>query len=321
MTHVLLTKEYFFFELLCAPLIGWSVEEEITNVAFARWVFECRNNKNFSFSFSFFWIHLIKIQMFVLRLIFFFWPLLHFSSADHYKGGTISWKPLNPTAIFGATVDIVITQRHSWTLSRYLCNETTINTFGIYNDTGGNPPASLACISASATCASSLYQTINASLLCTDFSTVFQISSGTHYETQTLAINSVFDVAMRGSSWAVELLTNGWSLVSHIDLTPVSGKINTSPGKCLHFRIFRVMSKLGFSYGIITNIPDVCRCNKRYTNTRGWCRLRSNHSLSLVESITHRWMWRCLFQSSKCSIKSRWLHHYMDTCSSIWRYS
>lgn len=175
--------------------------------------------------------------MLLLRLIFFLCLSFHLALADHYKGGTLSWKPLDPTAISGATVDIVITQRHSWTLSRYPCDETMINTFGIYNDTDGDPPASLTCISSSATCASSLYQTINASLLCTDFSTVFQISTGTHYTTQTVAINSVFDVAMRGASWATELLTNAWSLVSHIDLTPVSGKINTSPGKCLFWKI------------------------------------------------------------------------------------
>ena len=196
--------------------------------------------------------------MFVSRLIFFFWPILHFSSADHYRGGTISWKPLNPTAISGTTVDVVITQRHSWTLSRYPCNETMINTYGIYNDTDGDPPASLTCISPSTTCASSLYQTINASLLCTDFSTVFQISTGTHYVTQTLAINSSFDVAMRGSSWTTEVLTNAWSLVSHIDLTPVSGKINTSPGKCLDLEMRT--KKFDFSHGLVTNIPDVCRC-------------------------------------------------------------
>jgi hypothetical protein len=168
--------------------------------------------------------------MFVHLLVFFFWKLFNLTFADHYKGGTISWKPLNPLAISGLTVDITITERHSWTFTRYPCNETTINTFSVYNDTQADTPATLTCISDSMTCTSSLYQTINSLLFCTDFSTVFQITSGTYYTTQTLAINSVIDVAWRGAAWANETETHSWSLVTHIDLTPVSGKINTSPG-------------------------------------------------------------------------------------------
>lgn len=207
--------------------------------------------------------------MLPFRVISFACLLIHLVLADHYKGGTLSWKPLNPTAILGPTVDIVITQRHSWTLSRYPCDETLINTFGVYNDTDGDPPASLACISSPATCAASLYQTINASLLCTDFSTVFQISTGTHYMTQSLALNSVFDVAMRGASWATEILTNAWSLVSHIDLTPISGKINTSPGKYLCEKICARMKLFHCSYRIITDLPDVRWRDERYTNING----------------------------------------------------
>jgi hypothetical protein len=173
--------------------------------------------------------------MFVHLSFFFLWQLLNPSFADHYKGGTISWKPVNPSVISGPTVDITITERHSWTLSRYPCNYTTIDTFGVYNDTQADPSASLTCISDLPTCTSSSYQTIASPLFCTDYSTVFQISTGTYYTTQTLAINSVIDVACRGASWAVEITANAWSLVTHIDLTPVSGKINTSPGKVICF--------------------------------------------------------------------------------------
>jgi hypothetical protein len=117
-------------------------------------------------------------------------------------------------------------------LARYPCNDTTINTNGVYNDTqAGGVPASLTCISSAALCTSSLYQTINSPLSCTDFSTVFQISSGTYYTTQTLTLNSIIDIAWRGSSWVYETLANQFSVVSHIDLTPINGKINTSPGK------------------------------------------------------------------------------------------
>jgi hypothetical protein len=169
--------------------------------------------------------------MFLCVSVFFLLQLVNPSFADHYKGGVISWKPTNPTAISGPTVSITITERDSWTLTRYACNDTTIDTFGVFNDTNSTVPATLACISASATCAASGYQTINSPLYCTDFSTVYQISSGTYYTTQNLQINSIVDIAWQGSAWATEILTNQWSLVSHIDLTPISGKINTSPGK------------------------------------------------------------------------------------------
>jgi hypothetical protein len=169
--------------------------------------------------------------MFFCVVVFFLLQLGNPSCGDHYKGGSISWKPTNPTSISGPTVSITITERHSWTLTRYACNITTIDTVGVFNDTESTIPPTLACISGLSTCASSLYHTINSPLYCTDFSTVFEISSGTYYTTQSLTLNSIIDIAWQGAAWTVETLTNQWSLVSHIDLTPISGKINTSPGK------------------------------------------------------------------------------------------
>ena len=76
-----------------------------------------------------------------------------------------------------------------------------------------------------------MYQTIVTNLYCTDFSTVFQVSTGSNYTKENLAVSSIIDITARGASWANEILTNSWSMVVHIDLTPVSGKINTSPGE------------------------------------------------------------------------------------------
>ncbi|CAF1084264.1 unnamed protein product [Rotaria sordida] len=166
--------------------------------------------------------------MFFHVWILFLLLLVNTSLADHYKGGTLSWKPTNPYSLT-SPVEITITERHSWTLARYQCNESTINSLGVYNDTQNEITATIICISSTATCTSSLFQNISSSLYCTDFSTEFQISTGTYYTKQYLAINSIIDVASRGAAWASETLTNEWSLVTHIDLTPISGKINTSP--------------------------------------------------------------------------------------------
>ncbi|CAF4875754.1 unnamed protein product [Rotaria sp. Silwood1] len=155
-----------------------------------------------------------------------YWHIVR--NSDHYKGGSLSWKPTNPSSLT-SPIEIRITERHSWTIARYQCNENTINTLGAYNDTQNATTATITCISSSAACSSSLFQNITSPLYCTDFSTVLQISTGTYYTKQNLALNSIIDIASRGASWASETLTNEWSLVSHIDLTPISGKINTSP--------------------------------------------------------------------------------------------
>ncbi len=165
--------------------------------------------------------------------IFFLLQILGVSLADHYRGGTISWRPVNPYALVNP-VPVIITERHSWTLSRYQCNQTTINTFGSFNDAASSMPATLTCISSSAVCTASLFQTINSPLFCTDFSIGFNVSTGAYTSSQNLALNSAIDIAWRGTAWATQTLTNEWSLVAHINLTPVSGnKINTSPGTCL----------------------------------------------------------------------------------------
>ncbi|CAF4911550.1 unnamed protein product, partial [Rotaria socialis] len=148
--------------------------------------------------------------------------------ANHYKGGSISWRPVSPYSL-SSPVQVVITYRDSWALSRYACNDTTINTLGSYNDTTNSITASITCISSSAACTASQFTAISSTLYCTDFSTAFDVSTGSYYSKQNLALNSVIDIASRGASWSSEILMNAWSLVSHMDLTPISGKINSSP--------------------------------------------------------------------------------------------
>ncbi|CAF4126540.1 unnamed protein product [Rotaria magnacalcarata] len=166
--------------------------------------------------------------MLIQTWIIFLLSLLYSSLADHYKGGSISWRPVNSYSL-SSPVQVIITYRDSWALSRYACNDTTINTLGSYNDTTNSIAASITCISSSAACTTSLFTTINSGLYCTDFSTAFDVSTGSFYSKQNLALNSVIDIASRGASWSSEILLNAWSLVSHMDLTPISGKINSSP--------------------------------------------------------------------------------------------
>lgn len=171
--------------------------------------------------------------MFSHVIVVFFFQIIIGTFGDHYKGGSISWKPVNPYALTNP-LPIIITHRHSWTFTRYPCNQSTINNFGPYNDTENAMPATFSCISSSTACTASLFQTINSPLFCTDFDTMFNVSFGVRSVTQYLAINSTIDIAWRGTAWALPTLANQWSLVARIALTPVSGnKINTSPGRSL----------------------------------------------------------------------------------------
>jgi hypothetical protein len=165
--------------------------------------------------------------------IYFLLQIISVCFADHYKGGTISWKPVNPYSLVNP-VPIIITERHSWIWTRYQCNQSTVNTISTFNDTASTVPATLTCISSAAACTASLYQTISSPLFCVDFSVLFNISTGSYTSQQSLALNSSIDIAWRGAAWATQTLDNEWSLVAYINLTAVSGnKINTSP--CMSF--------------------------------------------------------------------------------------
>ncbi|CAF0943417.1 unnamed protein product [Didymodactylos carnosus] len=89
----------------------------------------------------------------------------------HYKGGTITWKPTNAYSI-ADPVEILITEKHSWTLSRYACDSNTINTLGLYYDsTSGSTTAfpTVECQPSSVSLCSPLTSNDHITL-CTDFS-------------------------------------------------------------------------------------------------------------------------------------------------------
>lgn len=54
--------------------------------------------------------------------------------SSYYKGGTVTWKPTNPLSN-ASLVEVQITLQHSWTLTRFPCSRTSINSRGLYYDT------------------------------------------------------------------------------------------------------------------------------------------------------------------------------------------
>ena len=137
-------------------------------------------------------------------------------------------------------VDVIITQSHSWTLARFPCNQTIINTLGYYND--GPPPFSgqpfIRCQPNATFCPGSGYVTIQELTYCTDFSLAVQISSGSLITRMTLDRSTNIVVGFDGYAWATTIKTSTggtasfWEVDTHIDLTQ-KYPINSSPGRTL----------------------------------------------------------------------------------------
>ncbi|CAF0857108.1 unnamed protein product [Adineta ricciae] len=143
---------------------------------------------------------------------------------SHFRGGTITWRPLNNTP-FGGTVTFLIRQRYSWRRSAAMCTDATIATLGYI---GG---ASLVvCVSGS--CG---YWTNNmyTNTHCTDFNINLDVSSGEKYEARTYPINIGLSIGFLSCCWFADLTkgANGqWNVINQINsIVRPDGYINTSP--------------------------------------------------------------------------------------------
>ena len=146
---------------------------------------------------------------------------------------------MNPHAS-NSTVEVIIYEKHLWTLSRLRCNRTLIASLGWYTDGGRafTRQPFIQCQSSPASCSGTRFTTISQRTNCTDFSTSAQISSGALIQKLNLSHTTNIVVGYYGAAWPVQILmTNGapanyWSIVTHIDLTQ-GYPINSSPGTVL----------------------------------------------------------------------------------------
>lgn len=160
---------------------------------------------------------------------------------SHYKGGTVTWKPVNST-LNATPIAIQISIKHSWTLKRFACDRNLINNRGLYFDnSAANAYPTLVCQSSPSLCTSSLFKKVDNRTLCTDYSNIVEISTGAYYETQYLSKLTNIDIAWTGGDWADEIYVIGgsppgklaWYVGTHIDLTQPIYPINSSPGKLI----------------------------------------------------------------------------------------
>ncbi len=124
------------------------------------------------------------MNMFSSIVVFLF--LMKNCQTSHFRGGSISWAPLSPSAT-GSPIQVEITSRFYYRYGLYACNNPsqigTTNQVGAGSITSQNGPA----------------WSISAVVFCSGFSIPFQWQAGTR--TQTVSVVSTQVVTAAFSGW------------------------------------------------------------------------------------------------------------------------
>ncbi|CAF1100324.1 unnamed protein product [Adineta steineri] len=172
-----------------------------------------------------------QVLYLVLLILF---TLCSVSDGTHFRGGIISWRPLNST-VQGTTTQILLHQRYFWWrmyagFPPPLCTEADV-VAGTPITVGG---AVLYCLQ---NCSSSNYPPggIAANMITSDCDTNSLIESwgGELYTTLTMPLTTSITIGYSGSQWLTALYIGGsgsWSIVNRMNLAPrPDSYINSSP--------------------------------------------------------------------------------------------
>ncbi|UJR14650.1 hypothetical protein I4U23_001643 [Adineta vaga] len=142
--------------------------------------------------------------------------------SSHFRGGTITWRPLNNTPS-GSAAALQVRQRYSWRRSSQMCTNADI---AAQNTVGGG-----SCTCVSGTCSS--WTTLTTAAVCTDFSALLDVSSGEYYTTVNIPLNISFSISFTSSAWFATLYVganSGWSVTNRINtFYRPDGYLNSSP--------------------------------------------------------------------------------------------
>ena len=188
--------------------------------------------------------------------------------ASHFRGGTITWKPLNNNVTAGAQVPIMITQTYSWTQSQIPCtnamiaNQTPPINLGSRSGSGVN----LICRTNCSTAGGYVGNEISITGTCTDLSTALDFSVCQRSDVRNLTVGAYFTATFNtGGGWQSLALgsSSGWSLSILIDLRPRAdnGLINTPPvATCISYISIPVGVQQTIQIPVLDADNDFLRC-------------------------------------------------------------
>ncbi|CAF3938642.1 unnamed protein product [Rotaria sordida] len=212
--------------------------------------------------------------IYILQLFLLFGSTIE---ATHFRGGTITWKPISNSITAGSTVSIVITQTYSWTGSVITCNNSMIadQSPPINIGTKAGAGVNLTC---SANCSTSdgyVGNEVPITGYCTDFSTALDLTVSQRSDIVNLTSGAYFVATFATSGgWQTLALGNsaGWSLSSLIDIRPRSdnGLINTPPvATCISYLSIPVNVQQTIQIPVLDADNDYIRC--RFANGTSEC--------------------------------------------------
>ncbi|CAF4179628.1 unnamed protein product [Adineta steineri] len=153
---------------------------------------------------------------------------------SHYRGGIISWRPLNNT-VQGTTAQILLHQRYFWyrlwsSFPPPYCTEANVVAQTPITVSG----AALTCLR-NCTSSPTFPSSISANMITSDCdtNTIIESWSGELYTTLTLPLTTSITIGYTGSAWLTQLYLGGsgsWAIVNRMNLAPrPDGYINSSP--------------------------------------------------------------------------------------------
>ncbi|CAF0922470.1 unnamed protein product [Didymodactylos carnosus] len=165
------------------------------------------------------------------------------TDTSHFHGGSITYKPLDNTAINSSEVSIIITQTYSYTWTKVTCtNSMILNQTQLYLGSLGGNGESLNCLANCST--SGGYVPIPVTPYCTDYSTTLNLTVGQRMDMVNISANSYFTVAFISSN-----SNKNWNIACTIDLrVRPDGFINTPP-------VASMISPIAVPAGIRQYIP------------------------------------------------------------------
>ena len=188
--------------------------------------------------------------------------------ARHFRGGTITWKPLNNNVTAGARVSIVVTQTYSWTSSQVNCTNAMIANQAPPIDLGTSSGAGidLTCSANCSTAGGYVGDEIPITGTCTDVSTALNLTVSQRSDIRNLTVGSYFTATFTTSGlWqALALGSNtGWSLSVLIDLLrrADNGLINTPPvATCISYISIPLNVQQTIQIPVLDADNDFLRC-------------------------------------------------------------